>query len=262
MAQVEEIDLSVPDSRRMRFDWLLPVIFRPARTMRAVAAEEHAQWLLPMLLLTVLTIIFVIVAGPLRQQAILTAGVELPDSFQYMTPEQQEQFLQAQQSGAGTAQTHIFPGVAAVGGLWLSWFVLGGVLHLVMTLLGSRSSTTTAYNLASWASMPFALRLIVQMIAMLTTRTLITSPGLSGFVAADASGALAFARIVLSMVDIYLIWQFILLVIGASATGMSRGKAFAGVLIAVLLVLALGALPGFGMAQLSGLNVDRPFIFF
>lgn len=246
----------------MRFDWLLPVFFRPTRTMRAVAAEEHAQWLLPMLVLTVLTILFVVVAGPLRQQAILTAGVELPESFQYMTPEQQEQFLQAQQSGAGIAQTHVFPGVAAVGGLWLSWFVLGGVLHLVMTLLGSRSSTTTAYNMASWASLPFALRLVVQMVAMLATRTLITSPGLSGFLAGDASGALVFARIVLSMVDIYLIWQFILLVIGASSTGMSRGKAFAGVLIAILLVLALGALPGFGMAQLSGLNVDRPFIFF
>ena len=86
--------------------------------------------------------------------------------------------------------------------------------------------------------------------------------GLSGFVAADAGGTLVFARAVLTMVDIYLIWQLVLLAIGASATGLSRGKAFFGVLVVMLLVLALGALPGFGMAQLSGLNVDRPFIFF
>jgi hypothetical protein len=262
MAQVEEIDLSVPDSRRMRFEWLLPVFIRPARTMRSIAAEEHPQWLLPMLILTVLTILFVLVAGPLRQQSILGANVELPPGFEYMTPEQQEQYFQAQQSGAGTAQTHIFPGVAALSGLWLSWFVLGGVLHLVMTLLGSRSSTITAYNLTSWASMPFALRLIVQMIAMLITKTLISSPGLSGFIAADAAGALSFARVLLGLVDIYLIWQFVLLVIGSAATGLPRGKAFAGVLLVIVLVLVLGALPGFGLAQLSGLSVDRPFIFF
>lgn len=262
MAQVEEIDISVPDSRRMRFEWLLPVFIRPVRTMRAVAAEEHAQWLLPMLLLTVLTVIFMVVAGPLRQQAILTASVEMPEGFEYMTPEQQEQYFQAQQSGAGTAQTHIFPGVAALSGLWLSWFVLGGVLHLVMTLLGSRSSTTTAFNLASWASMPFALRLIVQMIAMLATKTLIAGPGLSGFVAADAAGALVFVRVMLGLVDIYLMWQLVLLVIGASATGLPRRKAIAGVLMVILLVLLLAALPGFGMAQLSGLSVDRPFMFF
>lgn len=262
MAQVEEIDLSVPDSRRMRFDWLLPVFFRPARTMRAVAADEQAQWLLPMLLLTVLTVIAVIVAGPIRQQSILNSNVELPPGYEYMTPEQQQQFMEAQQSNAGTAQSYVFPGVAALAGLWLSWFVFGGILHLAMTLLGSRSSTTTAFNLVSWASMPFAIRLVVQIIAMLVTKMLISSPGLSGFIAADASGVLAFARAVLSLVDIYLIWQLVLLMIGASATGLSRGKTIFGLLAVLALVLALSALPGFGMAQLSGLSVDRPFIFF
>ena len=262
MAQVEEIDLSVPNSRRMRFEWLLPVFFRPARTMRAVAGEEQAQWLLPLLLLTILTIIHVIVAGPIRKQVILSSNTELPQGYEYMTPEQQQQYLDAQQSGAGTAQSYIFPGVAALAGLWLNWFVFGGILHLAMTMLGSRSSTTTAFNLVSWASMPFAIRLVVQIIAMLVTKTLISSPGLSGFMAADASGVLGYARIVLTLVDIYLIWQLVLLVIGASVTGLSRAKAFLGVLVVMLLVLVLAALPGFGMAQLSGLSVNQPFIFF
>jgi hypothetical protein len=68
--------------------------------------------------------------------------------------------------------------------------------------------------------------------------------------------------VLLGLVDIYLIWQFVLLVIGSAATGLPRGKAFAGVLLVIVLVLVLGALPGFGLAQLSGLSVDRPFIFF
>jgi hypothetical protein len=262
MAQVEEIDSSVPSSRRMRIEWLLPVFFRPVRTMRAVAAEEQAQWLLPMLLLTVLTVILVIVAGPIRQQVILNTNVEPPPGFEYMTPEQQQQYMEAQQSNAGTAQSYIFPGVAALAGLWLSWFVFGGVLHLGMTLLGSRSSTTTAFNLVSWASMPFAIRLVVQIIAILVTKTLISSPGLSGFMDAESSGLQGYLRIVLGMVDIYLIWQLVLLVIGAASTGMARGKAFIAVLAVMLLVLALSALPGFGLAQLTGLNVDRPYIFF
>lgn len=262
MAQVEEIDLSVPSSRRMRFEWLLPVFFRPGRTMRAVAAEEQAQWLLPLLLLTVLTIVHVIAAGPIRKQVILSSNTELPQGFEYMTPEQQQQYMDAQQSSAGTAQSYIFPGVAALAGVWMSWFVFGGILHLAMTMMGSRSSTTTAFNLVSWASMPFAIRLIVQIVAMLVNKTLITNPGVSGFVAADSSGVMAFVRIMLSMVDIYLIWQLVLLVIGASTTNIKPVKAFFGVLVVLLLVLALSALPGFGMAQLSGLSVNQPFIFF
>lgn len=263
MVEIEELEQNAPETSKNHFGWFLTTFIKPGKTMHEIASAEKGSWLLPLLLLTLLTLINIWTAGPLRQQAMLNNPGELPESFQYMSPEQQEQYMAAQASAAGPTQVYIFPGIGAVVGLWMSWFVLGGVLHLVLTLLGSRSTNTASFNLAAWASLPFAIRLIVQIVAMLTTHQLIKSPGLSGFIADDATGALAVLRIMLSMVDVYLIWQIVLLWIGSASTaGLQRGKALGGILISVLLVLVMAALPGFLIAQVSGLNVSGPMFFF
>lgn len=263
MVEIDDIDVSNAVSGRKRWGWLLTTFARPAKTLQEITREERAVWLIPMLLLTVLTIASVLVAGPLKQQAALAAPVEPPPGFEYMTPEQQEQYMQAQASASGPTQTVLFPAIGKLAALWMGWFILGGILHLALTLLGSRGTSTAAFNLAAWASLPFAIRIIVQIIAMLTARQLIQSPGLSGFIAADATGLLSFFRSLLGMVDIYLIWQIILLWVGSSSSmGLTKGKALTGVLTTVLLLLAISALPGFLIAQVSGLSVDRPFFLF
>jgi len=263
MVEINDIEVSESVSGRKRLGWLLTIFTRPAKTLQEITREERAAWLIPMLLLTVLTIASVLIAGPLKQQAALAAPAELPPGFEYMTPEQQEQYMQAQASASGTTQTFLFPAIGKLIALWLGWFILGGILHLALTLLGSRGTSTAAFNLAAWASVPFAIRIIVQIVAMLTARQLIQSPGLSGFIAADATGVMSFFRSLLTMVDIYLIWQIVLLWVGSSSSmGLTKGKALTGVLTAMLLLLAISALPSFLVAQFNGLSVDGPFFFF
>lgn len=263
MVEVEELSVNTATPRQRQFKQLLSTLFRPAKTMREIALEERPVWVLPILLLSVLMIISALVAGPLRQIAAQNIPPELPESFQWMSPEQQEQYLQALQSQNGPVTTTLFPALGSLAGVWLGWFILGSVLHLVLTSFGSRSSNTTAYNLTAWASLPFAIRLIVQIVAMLATRQLINSPGLSGFVEAGSSQSLLYAQLVLRMLDIYLVWQFILLFIGTKATsGLTLGRSFTGVLVSVILLTLLSALPGFVAAQISALNVTQPFIFF
>jgi len=171
--------------------------------------------------------------------------------------------MQAQQSMNGPMTTTVFPALGAVAGVWLGWFILGSILHLTLTMFGSRSTSITDYNITAWASLPFAIRLIVQIAAMLATDQLINSPGLSGFITPDSNQTMLFTRSLVRLVDIYLIWQIILLTIGASATsGLPRGKTFIGVFIATLLLLLVSALVVFLSAQVGGLNVTQPFIFF
>jgi hypothetical protein len=142
--------------------------------------------------------------------------------------------------------------------VWLGWFILGSVLHLVMTLSGSRSSNTASLNLTAWASLPFGLRYIVQGIYYIASGSLIRGPGLSGFAAPEATFLAAF----LALVDIYLVWQIALLLVGARPlSGLARGKAVLAVFISVLIVLALESLPGFLSAQMGDLSVVRPFLF-
>lgn len=248
-------------SRRLHFEWVLPLFYRPGRTLKTIVAHDTAIWHTPLLILSLLAIFVVLVSAPMRTAQLQQVG-ELPPDFQYWSPEQQEEYLASQAGKAGPMFVYLFPILGSLIGIWLSWFLFGSILHLALTLSGSRSSNTQALNLVGWASLPFALRSIVQIVAILATKRLIEAPGLSGFISSDAEGFTAFWRILLTFIDIYLIWQVILLMIGSlPLTGLSRGKAWTAVLLTVLLMLALQAVPGTIGKLLSGLELTRGFFF-
>jgi hypothetical protein len=115
-------------------------------------------------------------------------------------------------------------------------------------------------NLVAWGSLPFAVRDIVRIAAMLSTNQLIGSPGLRGFAPfGDGNWSLVLASL-LGLIDLYLIWHILLLITGVNAAdGLSRPKAASGVLLTILLVLLLQVLLGFLSAKLGGLTVVRPF---
>jgi hypothetical protein len=208
-----------------------------------------------MLLLTLTAILVVIVAGYLRTRAAMTGEIPLPPDWQFWTPEMQNNYMQAQQATQGPVFIYIMPMVGSLTGLWVGWLLLAALLHFGSTLLGGRGSMQSALNIVAWASLPFAIRDILRIIFMLVTGHSIVSPGLSGF--APAAG---FVSQLLTRLDVFLIWQVILLMIGFALTdGLPRSKAVTGVLVMMLLVLlaqaGLGALTsGFG-----GLAVQRPF---
>jgi hypothetical protein len=248
--------------RRLHFEWLPGLFLHPRRTLGKIAEQNHAVWLTPLLVLSVLAIIAVLAASPIRRQA-AQMGSEIPQGFEYWSGEQQEQYMQAQADSAGPTFTIVFPALSALLGLWVSWFLLGSILHLSLTLTGSRSSNTAALNLVGWASLPLGLRYIVQTIFMLINKQLIAGQGLSGFISSDASGLALYLRSALGFVDLYFLWMLALLIIGAVLiSGMRRSKAWLTTLIAVLILLALQALPGFIGSQLSSLSSGSGGYFF
>jgi hypothetical protein len=181
--------------------------------------------------------------------------IQLPQDWQYWSPDMQNNYMQAQQATQGPVFMYVMPLIGSLAGLWLGWLLLGALLHFGSTLLGGRGSMQSALNTVAWASLPFAVRDVLRVVFMLAAGHAIASPGLSGF----ASGSGIVAQI-LARVDIFLVWSAILLIIGFGITdSLPRNRATAGVLVVVLLVLlaqaGLGALTsGFG-----GLAVQRPF---
>jgi hypothetical protein len=247
--------------RRFRFDWIPGVFFFPRRTFDSIVKQSFGVWILPLLLMTVSTLILVLVAGPLKREALMMAPPELPPDFEYMSPEQQTQFMQAQQATQGPVFIYGFPALLSVGKVWLGWLIVGGLLHFVLTLLGGRGNTGASMNIVGWSALPFVLRDIVQIIAMLATHKLIAGQGIAGFVP-EGEGFVVFLSQLLAMIDIYLIWNLILLVIGVRAsTGLAGGKAITGAVITVLAVIIVAALAGYGTSLLGGLSVTRPFFF-
>ncbi|RPI83063.1 MAG: hypothetical protein EHM41_16825 [Chloroflexi bacterium] len=247
--------------RRIRFDWIPGVLFTPRKTFAAIGNQNTSVWFVPIAVLIVAALLFVVVAGPLKREALMMQGPELPPDFEYYSPEQQAQFLQAAQATQGPAFIYGFPALLAVGKVLLGWMLVGGLLHLLLTMLGGRGNTGITMNIVAWAGLPFALRYIVQVISMLITKSQIAGTGISGFAPAG-EGFIVFIGKLMEQIDIYLIWHILLLFIAVrGSNGISKGKAWTAVLVTVLVTISLAALAGYLSTLFGGLEVARPFFF-
>ena len=250
-----DITLDQRPARRFDLPRAWAMLFRPRRGFQEMAAESRATWLTPMLLLSLTAILVVVVAGYLKSRAAMIGEVQMPPDWEFWTPEMQNDFMQAQQATQGPVFLYIMPIVGSLTGLWVGWLLLAALLHFGSTLLGGRGSMQSALNVVAWASLPFAVRDILRIIFMLAAGHAIVSPGLSGFTSTPG-----FVSQLLTRLDIFLIWQVVLLIIGFALTdGLSRGKAVTGVLVVIVLVLVAQAGIGALASNFSGLAVQRPF---
>jgi hypothetical protein len=254
-------DLKRTGKNSLHFDWILPALFKPRKTIRTIVSEEKPVWLTPLLVLSVLIILVNLIAAPIRRN-VIQMGLNVPVDFQYYSPEQQAQFLSAQATQTSPLFLYVFPILIGLVSLWLSWFVLSSLLHLSLTLTGSRANSIRSFNLSAWSFLPMVIRYLVQIFAMIFTKTVIYAPGLSGFIGSDAAGLASYLGAVLGLIDIFFIWQICLLVIGViPLSGLSKTKAWVATGISLLILVLLQALPGFISHALSGLSVTRPFFF-
>lgn len=250
-----DITLSQQPARRFDFARLKAMLLRPRQVFQEMASEARATWLTPMLVLTVTAILVVIVAGYLKSRAAMMGEIQLPQDWQYWSPDMQKNYMQAQQATQGPVFMYIMPLIQSLAGLWVGWLLLGALLHFGSTLLGGRGSMQGALNIVAWASLPFAVRDLLRIVFMLSAGHAITSPGLSGFVTTAG-----FVAQLLTHLDIFLIWNVILLIIGfAIADSLPRAKAVTGVLVIMVLVLLAQAGLGALGASLGGTAVQRPF---
>ena len=134
-----------------------PTLFSTGAHSENCGRTGPPVWQTPLLILSVLAILVVLVGAPIRTQLSQQVG-ELPQDFQYWPPDQQEQYYASQANKANPMFIYLFPALGALIGIWLSWFLLGSILHLALTLSGSRGNSGQAINLVAWASLPFALR--------------------------------------------------------------------------------------------------------
>lgn len=245
----------------LNFKWIPPLFLRPVKTISEIVAQEKPVWLTPLLILSVLTLMVVLIAAPI-QRTQSQMGAELPPDFQYYSPEMQDQYYQAQANQTSPLFLYVFPMLSGLLKIWVPWFLLSVILYLSLTLAGSRASSTRSYNLVSWSMLPIAIRMLVQIAVMLFSRSLVSAPGLAGFIESEASGAGAYFRSLLAFIDFYFLWQVFLLIVGAvQLSSLTRTKAVVATLISVVILLFLSAIPGLFSSALSGLSIRGGFYF-
>lgn len=260
MAELEA--LPAQPKSRLHFNWLASILVKPRQTFEKILAAGLSAYLTPLLVISILALLVVLVAGPIRKEAAMSGVIQYPPDYQYWSPEMQAQFEAGASANTSTAYIYIFPAISALVSIWFGWLLFSAILHLSLTIAGSRSSFSSVMNVTAWASVPFILRYIVQLIFMLSTHQTITYAGLEGFSPAGDSSSIQFLASVLPLIDLYTIWQVILVMVGVKPlSGLSSGKVIGVVLLATLISLAIFALPGFASKKLGNLSVIRPFFF-
>jgi hypothetical protein len=251
-----------PNTSRFVPRFIVSVIFHPRKTFSQLARLSPNTWLAPMMLLTILIIVNVIASGWVKQRVNMAGEISLPPDFEYYTAEQQAQYMQAAQATQGFAFVYVLPMIGSLAGIWLGWIIVGGMLHLATTLFGGRGSTAMSMNVVAWANLPFAIRELVRTIYVLVERRLIENPGISGFAPTGDTNWVMFLAAFLGLIDIYLIWHVILLIIGVKqTTDLTTRKATGSVLVTIGVVVLLQAGAEFLINKLGSLSITRPFFF-
>ena len=248
--------------RRWHFGLILPALFQPRQTFARIAAIDRGMVSTPLFVLALLAVLSALVAGSIKEVAAASGQFELPPGFEYYTPEMQAQFMQAMTATSGPVFLYVLPAIMAALGVIAGWLVVGWLLHLLLTLMGGRSSSRQTLNMVAWAGLPFAVLHAVRIGAMLSSDRLISAPGLSGFVTGGEGTATIFAAALLALIDIFVLWHILLLVIGVRrGDTMPRLKAWTAVLFTVILVLLARALPAVLAAQFTDIGIVRPIFF-
>jgi hypothetical protein len=248
--------------RQIRRKWLISVLTRPREAFAQIAAQTDSVWILPLLVISIAALINVAASGWLKQAAAAVGEVPIPPELQYLPPEQQAQYIQAVQATTGPVFVYVFPALKSLMLVWFGWLLVSGFVHLLLTILGGRGDIGTTVNIVAWAGLPYGLRDLVRAGAMLTSKQLIQTTGLAGFTPAGDGNLSLFLMSALALIDIYLIWHAVLLVIGTRAgSKLSLARTLTGILVTVLLALALQALIGYGAAKLSDLRIIQPIVY-
>jgi|GEM_PF-582080 len=268
---------AVTPNKRLHFEFLLPFLLHPRATFAQVA-QKRGTWMTPLLVISLLLIARVMLATPAPEPAFPGDFVpepgRVPVGPKGQEPQQDAMLISAHpqdgdggdgefpqkelppDASGGAILANLVPALGATVGLWVGWFLLSVLLYVGMVISGSNNSFTETLNLTAWASLPLALRQVVLLVAALAFPSVSTNPsGISALAASFTGPAGMFMTSLLRPVDIYLVWQVILIVIGLRQLSPLGLRRVVGItIVAVALFLALAAMPGFLSAIFAQLS--------
>jgi hypothetical protein len=246
------------------------IIVRPRAMLEYLREHGARTWWVPALLTVFLVVLPIVVAAPITAQqareAMLVTQEQLGERQGMELSAEQK--AQMESMAASPLIIVVFPAILGVVGQVVGWLVWAGALYLAGIVLGGRSTFGQMFRMVAWTWLPHALRGLLQTVYILASGELIANPGLSGLVQDGRSTAEVVAAppslnhmllvAFLSKVDLFLIWNLILLLIGVLVvTRLPRGKAVLATLGVWILLTALSLVP----VLISGLFAQQAGVF-
>ncbi len=227
-------------------------IFKPLNAFRIIEKKWGFKiyWFTALLILVV-AVVSSYVIGPKMQEYLLESQIQtMRENFPEMeiSEEQLKQF-----SGMG-AFTNIMMIVSPIVGSIIGWLFIALIYWGLILVFGGETNYNKTLTLVIISSVPVLISNLVNMFYTLYTGKLIIHQGLSGLVATGDTfvNASNLLYLILSRVDIFILWGLILLIIGIAIS--CKMKAWKSILT-VLIVLILGLIISF-----IGASISRRFI--
>ncbi len=244
---------------------LLGVLLKPRSTMTYLSGARRRWWWGVALLM----LVALIAQGSAYTKADLRVNFQRQlEYYESLSPAERQMMYPEPpiepQASAFSLSTAIGVGAKMLGTL-VTWVVWAGLLYLASTFLGqNRAGFGAFYGIVAWSWIPFVIRNFVQAVAMSVTGSAIYNQGLSGLVLDKAPAAITTVwqppvptstgtqvmAAFLSRIDLYMVWNLVLLVLGVAALShLSGKKALLGTIVIWLVVTLLSLIPA-----LTGLN--------
>ncbi len=234
--------------------WVPGVLFKPRSTTQKILRQEKAVWHIPLLIISVLSILVIIAAAPIKREN-ARLGASMPENSQWWSEEQIAKYQEAQQNMTSGTFMYLFPTITKLLGIWFNWLVFSSVLYLALTLAGSRAPRLKASNLVAWAMLPLAFRHIVELILIFSRRQLPSGTALGSLIGETKSMGLALVKGILGQIDAYWLWFVIILLIGGVyLAGIKRSKALGVVTLVILIMLVIQGMPTMISQYLNSLS--------
>ncbi len=236
------------------------IIRHPRRALASlVGGEGGKKWLWMALLATLAVVLPVIVASPITtrmtQESMMSAIKAQGGQEQSASPEMQQQVASF---ATNPVFTIVLPSLGAIFTMWMGWLAWTAVLHFGGTLMGGNSRFGQMWQVVVWAWLPYVVRGLIQTAYILLSGQVITNPGLSGLAnppktvteimaVVRSPGQLALQAF-LSRIDLYLVWNLILIALGVMVTAKLSGRKAALITLGIwtlftLLAIAFAVVP-------------------
>jgi hypothetical protein len=253
--------------KRFHFELLLSFLIHPGK-MAGQIIQKQATWLTPLLVVSLM----ILIRGWFSVSATNVVPIEkIPPPNQGPVGVSENQLITSKTGGGGggggggseltpvpdgtqlietptTSGNQILPALATTAGLWVGWFLLGILLFIGMVIGGSPNTFTETLNLVGWSCLPLGIRQIPLLITSLALPSFsANTAGLSALVDSTNVGVTnEFLISILKMIDIYFVWQVVLiLVIMKKISPLSTKRVLAVTLSTMVIFLLLAAMPGF-----------------
>jgi len=202
------------------------ILVKPGKAFAELKESSGWMWLVPAVILMLTLNFYAVVSAPAKAEL---AKQQIQRQFEKLSQQEVELTGAPPIVTEGPSPTFI-AATEVMGGtfiLFLGWLVRAFLLHLGTMALGGRGSFKQMFVAVGWAYIPYGIQAVLQGIYVALTGNAIAHKRLSALVATGdpLKDAYNLAYLLLSHVDIFVIWTVILLAIGVAVVGgFSRKK--------------------------------------